>query len=135
MSHYSLAQKPKQLHLWASRMAMSIIDNMIEEPVLVYTGLSGISAATALSIVLSGFGKSCGMVYIRKKLEKSHGNPIESEIPNSFTNPEYIFVDDFICSGDTRYWCEEKLGCRFNWKALQKLTLPDVEEVNEVIKC
>lgn len=121
MTHYSLAQNTKDLKLWATRMSLSIFDKEVENPVLVYSGMSGIAAATALSIELDNIGVEFGMIYVRKENEESHGEKIEYEIPDGFNSLTYIFVDDFIDLGETRNWCESRLdGAKFSYLSLQK---------------
>ena len=132
MTHYSLAQNTKMLKVWAARMSLSVLDRGIYQPVLVYSGMSGIAAATALSIALDNIGVQFGMIYVRKENEKSHGHVTEYEIPEGFDSCTYIFVDDFICEGDTRNWCESKLdGEKFSYHSLQKKYGCDVKELIE----
>lgn len=110
MSHYSLAQKPKQLLKWAENIAIDIYLREIQYPVLVYRGMSGISAATALSLQLHILGIDHGMVYVRKDEEQSHGRLIEREPFNNDYDPTFIFVDDFVSSGATKLDCIRKIS-------------------------
>jgi hypothetical protein len=80
MSHYSLAQKPAKLKAWANKVANSIKEEGIFNPVLVYTGMSGIAGATALSLALNDLNIKHGMAYIRKEHEQSHGEAIEFDV-------------------------------------------------------
>lgn len=109
MSHYSLAQKPKQLLKWAENIAVDIYLREIQYPVLVYRGMSGISAATALSLQLHILGIDHGMVYVRKDNEDSHGDSIEREPFNNDFTPTFIFVDDFVKSGETKAKCRKRI--------------------------
>lgn len=112
MSHYSLAQKPKQLLKWAENIAIDIHLREIKYPVLVYRGMSGVSSATALSLQLYILGIDHGMVYVRKDNEDSHGDGIEREPFNNDFTPTFIFVDDFVSSGKTKRECVNKIaGC------------------------
>lgn len=109
MSHYSLAQKPKQLLKWAENIAIDIYLREIKYPVLVYRGMSGVSSATALSLQLHILGIDHGMVYVRKGNEDSHGENIERE-PFADSAPlTFIFVDDFVSSGATKSECLSKI--------------------------
>lgn len=115
MSHYSLAQKPKQLLRWAENIAIDIHLREIQYPVLVYRGMSGVSSATALSLQLHILGIDHGMVYVRKDNEDSHGEPIEKE-PFADSAPlTFIFVDDFVKSGLTKQKCLDKINYRVFW--------------------
>lgn len=132
MTHYSLAQNTKKMKLWATGMSLSIFDKEVENPVLVYSGMSGVAAATALSIALDNIGVEFGMIYVRKENEESHGEKIEYEIPDRFNSRTYIFVDDFIASGETRDWCESRLaGAKFSYYALQKRGFCNIKELIE----
>lgn len=124
MSHYSLAQKPAQLSEWAKSIAEDIINHKIESPVLVYSGMSGISSATAISLNLHALGCNHGMVYIRKQGEMSHGSPVEHEHTSS-KDRTYIFVDDFLDYCSTLNYCHDKMEphhdyIKFSFLALQK---------------
>lgn len=121
MSHYSLGQKPKELFKWAENMALSFLDKGIHNPVLVYSGMSGISAATALSLALYKLGVYSGMIYVRKEGEKCHGRHIEREVPGDWENSSitHIFVDDFIVDGINYDYCKNQEECRLDWVAMQ----------------
>lgn len=141
MSHYSLAQKPKDLLKWAEAIAIDIYVREIKYPVLVYRGMSGISAATALSLQLHILGVEHGMVYIRKENEKSHGNDVEKEIDRSKHHDfKFIFVDDFVASGETKRECINKIidevcswwpkgKVEFDYCAVQECSVPYCEKV------
>lgn len=137
MSHYSLAQKPKELLKWAEAIAVDIYVREIRYPVLVYRGMSGISAATALSLQLHILGIQHGMVYVRKENEDSHGDEIERE-PFENDNPTFIFVDDFISSGDTKSKCLRKImvNCWFpeNKTQFDYCAVQDICGIGKVFK-
>lgn len=103
-THYSRAQDPESLYDWAK----SLIKNCEEEGIdvarfrLLYSGMSGVATATALSIAIYNHtAKTVGMVYVRKEHEKSHGSPTENNISVYDEPPILVFVDDFICDGNT----------------------------------
>lgn len=117
--HYSLAQRPAELYNWANDSAKKLVKGMESDfkgltPVLVYAGLSGISHATALSMVLHKRTPHF-MFYRRKKHERAHGNERwEHNIPSpdwrlqEATNIEglfLVFVDDLVSSGITKKRC------------------------------
>jgi orotate phosphoribosyltransferase len=83
-------------------------------PVLVYTGLSGVSTATALALALDEYEVKYGMAYVRKTGEQSHGSPVE-RTGNISAGVKYymVFVDDFICGGDTAHRCYKKMNTTF----------------------
>lgn len=117
-THYSNAQDPISLAEWASKAAGKLTmkygaGDVV--PVLVYRGMSGVASATALMLALEGkarLGKrprypyvAC---YIRKCHELSHGTLVEWGWVGKYceTTPrEAVFVDDFICSGETVRAC------------------------------
>lgn len=106
-THYDKALSPLALKTWGKEMAESIVNLCSDKshPILIYTGLSGITAATAISINLPD-NFSHGLAYVRKNGEKSHGCKVErggnypaTDIEKA--NAKYIFVDDFYASGKT----------------------------------
>jgi hypothetical protein len=123
-THYSLAQKPiemmTQAKLWASAIRKWSRKNGSAIPIFMYSGMSGVASATALALALHrGDRKNkspfqFGMMYVRKKGEKSHGEPVEHDLKQHADDQSFwdravpVFVDDFICSGDTgRFVVEE----------------------------
>lgn len=108
--HYSHAQKPYLLKSWANTEAERLINLNYSSIVLVYSGMSGISAATALSLALYERSKDHSMVYIRKEFETTHGESVECESFYNLENATFFFVDDFIQSGATRDFCLDKLN-------------------------
>lgn len=122
MAHYSKAQLADQLDQWAREAASRLIDKHkdwaglpsvrlddeldqhVKPPLLMYSGMSGISSATALSLaVYRQCGRNIPMVYVRKDGERSHGSRVEHDyLYRDYTYTGY-FVDDFIDSGDTRH--------------------------------
>lgn len=124
MGHYSYAQKPNLLVPWSNKVAenlYSFFKDTETMPVLIYSGMSGISCATSImQSFYNLFQKNLFMIYVRKENEESHGTSLEYEnlslTPdgNSFFNYDYsvqkiqsclVFVDDFISSGSTLYRC------------------------------
>ena len=119
--HYSHAQTPLALTKWSRAMAKVLTKHYNKGsviPVFVYTGLSGIATATALMMALSAQkdGIVFGMMYVRKDGEDSHGQKIEvnmsentnldiHDIKQYDKNHEFVFVDDFICKGETLVRC------------------------------
>lgn len=112
-SHYSNVQQAAQLSIRADAWAKELIKRsskrglgQVIAPILVYTGLSGIGSATALSLALHKRSKGefkFGMIYVRKPNEKSHGSQIERNLDDlsgirKLTH-KLVFVDDFISSG------------------------------------
>lgn len=115
MSHYSNAQRPRELY---TNAAQQVQDKLVRayngrsdvRPVLCYQGMSGIASATAVRLYLHlNFPMfTCGMLYVRKPDEKSHGSRVEIEYPHGWSmndegraRLEAVFVDDFIDSGGT----------------------------------
>jgi orotate phosphoribosyltransferase len=77
-------------------------------PILCYSGMSGVAAATALSLALLELNPKFKfrMAYVRKKGEDSHGNSVEHDLEDH-TDTEWektflVFVDDFVSSGASR---------------------------------
>jgi orotate phosphoribosyltransferase-like protein len=119
MSHYSAAQHNDQLLKIASTAAKAIRKkyNKPNNPIipsLIYTGMSGISTATAIAQeYYRRYKKNLHMIYVRKDNENSHGSRIETEpftrqfdfhgnyIPYIPVTIDLIFVDDFVSSGNT----------------------------------
>ncbi len=115
-THYSLAFKPTELRRWAVREAKRLANLFVNTkglPVLVYTGLSGISTATALALELDQYQVKFAMAYVRKGRENSHG--CDLEYTNNLARGEYymVFVDDFVSMGDTTRRCYKKLNSTF----------------------
>lgn len=86
-------------------------------PLIAYSGMSGISMATAVAMMLRLKHPKFkfGMVYVRKDDEKSHGRPVEFVISDDVAQYMLVFADDFISSGTTgnfvyRKCCEELPG-------------------------
>lgn len=119
-THYSFSQNPKKLNDWAEVVAERIKLANLPNIMLCYTGMSGISSATALMLKLHEKKILVEMCYVRKPDEESHGNLVElsttSDYCPSFTK---IFVDDFIASADTFRRVEVQCGEEINFLALQ----------------
>lgn len=114
-SHYSKAQEIQQLHENSAGWAKHIIKMCREHrrrwyPILCYRGMSGVASATAVAMHLhiQDPGFMFGMVYVRKSHENSHGGDLEmtgiEDVPDG-AKRVLVFVDDFVCSGDTRTTC------------------------------
>jgi hypothetical protein len=120
-SHYTYcSQDPHQRAISATKMLQAVNKFMKGHPdkipLLVYTGMSGTSIATTLSIKLFEAGVVHHMMYVRKKEEISHGNQIEENLPwgqmeraAALEKCVAIFIDDQICSGTTFHRCRNKI--------------------------
>lgn len=116
-THYSKAQNPSNLYPWAREAARELIVWAEENnycPILCYSGMSGISTATAISIALyiKKPSFSFGMVYVRKAEEESHGNSTEYNIPYNTSKKVMVFVDDFVATGTTFERVKEAIELR-----------------------
>ena len=107
MTHYSSAQDTKTLIskaiVFAEKLKDIIDKNSDLTPYIVYTGMSGIALATALSMQYTmRYGEQLNMIYVRKPNEVTHGEILEINGSLSTGNNNLlIFVDDFIASGQT----------------------------------
>lgn len=111
-THYSNVQDARILSHRANLWAHSILQKLQRRrtfPVIVYSGMSGIGGATALSLAFNQIDPNFkfGMMYVRKDGEGSHGSYIEMQCDENreCKGYNYIFVDDFICTGATFAWC------------------------------
>ena len=106
-THYSKSMSPKYMSVWGKSAAIELERCMMADagfrPVLVYRGMSGIAAATAIiSNLEAEFCDRVGMIYVRKDHEDSHGCDIEVGNPDTLqNNPTFVVCDDFIDSGHT----------------------------------
>lgn len=108
-THYAdYSQNPVRLH----KISLSLANKIVKKYpghyyVLMYSGLSGISLATALSMALYKKTKvSTGMFYARKETEISHSRTHNGRYEYSISVPSgkpvvYLFVDDFVSTGNT----------------------------------
>ena len=85
MTHYSSAQDTKTLInkaiVFAEKLKGLIDENSDLTPYIVYTGMSGIALATALSMQYTmRYGEQLNMIYVRKPNEKTHGTILERNI-------------------------------------------------------
>lgn len=127
-THYGASMSPDQMHDWAKNAAKQI--RILQEsdpfcrdkrPAFFYSGMSGVAAATALSVMLSSADElNPGMVYVRKPGEKSHGEPVEmrgfagcDDVRRDFF---FVFCDDFISTGDTFVRVVKKVQNRFQMR-------------------
>lgn len=123
-THYSVAQmealnpmaeaRAKKFIKWFRRRSKT---NPII-PVLVYTGMSGTSMATALAMYIRILAPNLKfhMVYIRKDNEDSHGAKVEhtlSKYHDRDVQHVGVFVDDLISSGETLQRCRDKVESFF----------------------
>ncbi len=108
-THYGISMNSATLKHWAKLTVKKIVksctaDNVI--PVLIYTGMSGIATATALSMYFPPKFRFI-LEYVRKEGEKTHGRKVEKSdsvvgiYGSKPTNLRYYLVDDFISSGTT----------------------------------
>lgn len=113
-THYSKAQDPAHMSSWAQRAAIQLVEmwkgKELRVPVLLYSGMSGVASATALSLELAVRDIKFGMMYVRKVGEQSHGMAVEHYLPpvledEGFKRYEPVFVDDFTACGDTMRYC------------------------------
>lgn len=97
---------------------------------LIYSGMSGVSRATALAMYCKVLhGRDLGMVYVRKPHEQTYSSRI-LEVANIYKEADgsekpwsLIFVDDLISSGETRDRCATAL--KKNWRATGWNNLPE----------
>jgi orotate phosphoribosyltransferase len=115
-THYSKALNPTLLYRAANQAAEDLVAKAAgKRIVLVYSGMSGVSFATALSIAVeTQYNVEVDMIYVRKENEASHGRKVEHSL-GVFQTPSFIvFVDDFISSGATAYRCRKAVNGK--WK-------------------
>jgi len=82
------------------------------KPMIVFTGLSGISLGTAILMMAAEDSFDIMSIYVRKEDEVSHGYDFESSYPSSWSirSAEVIyFVDDFVSSGATARYAKKSL--------------------------
>ena len=107
-THYAPTQSMAKLASLASEGAQLLREQGLNtnETVLVYRGMSGVSFATAVGLALGG--SSVGFAYIRKDGEDSHGFEVEYRgRVGQWKN--FVFVDDFVSSGETFRACRDKM--------------------------
>lgn len=136
-THYSRALEPNYMYDWAVEAAPKLINAVRRSfpdhfPVLVYTGMSGISHAAYLACELHQYEDfPFGQMYVRKAGEQSHGSRVEAQLPYTDQPLLLIFVDDFIDSGETmavtfrraheravdlKYRVSGRAACLFKWR-------------------
>lgn len=127
-SHYGKAMYALKLRLWAKEAAEDVNHQFLkvhkkEFPVFVYSGMSGIATATALTQVLNP-RLQFGMIYVRKPKEKSHGKAVETNNLHAAVGKEirFIFCDDFICEGNTCVHVFNSIQDRF----LERIVMDDI---------
>lgn len=88
-------------------------------PILLYTGMSGTSLATAVAIELDRLEQNSYQAYVRKDTEESHSwRQIERTYGDDWAKAEAIprqfyFIDDFVDSGKTLTFCVNRLKKTF----------------------
>jgi hypothetical protein len=102
-SHYSGGLNTQ----WLNEGSMNGADALLAHPaiigkrvVLVFTGFSGTAWAIGLSLEMYKRGSPVGMLFVRKEGDVSHGSPVHTE-EKRFDNCCFVFVDDFVDSGQT----------------------------------
>jgi len=115
-THYSNAQNSAELLTWSRKQAgrmMEFYQGSVYRPVFVYCGMSGVAAATALSLALSQYSFDFMLCYVRKDGEQSHGNRLEvgGMLKNQYEE-QAVFCDDFIQKGKTLSHCVDTV-CKF----------------------
>lgn len=135
-SHYGSSMDVKWMAKWGKRMGRHVaklIDSGVY-PILVYRGMSGISAANAIAYRLAEkYGKDFGMVYVRKPEEKSHGAAVEYTSISPYQKPVvWIFCDDFVSTGvsllETLKGASKKFGVIPLDRVLYALTLGEMRQ-------
>lgn len=111
-THYSNSLIPNELNRISKIQAKKILKDFAGNgkfkkfmPRFIYSGMSGVSAATALALNLKQLNPrfKFNMSYVRKKREKSHGQKIEFSYYDYEINKKelIIFVDDFVEQGNS----------------------------------
>lgn len=78
------------------------------DPIIIYSGMSGISYATLLGLWFEQNQVNHYKMYVRKEFEESHGKPIEHSLDmgwSEYRGQVLVFVDDFVEYGITRKRC------------------------------
>jgi orotate phosphoribosyltransferase-like protein len=123
-SHYVVETMHASAGLDYANKAASFIeeDAVGRDPILIYSGMSGVALATLVSAQLyTNYEIKTSMYYVRKENEETHGNKIEYVKQNqmSIGSPEYMrlsslpqiyFIDDFVESETTIEFVIEKLA-------------------------
>lgn len=141
MSHYSCAQKLYRLKRFAEYSAAKIARNIKGEDdyqyALVYSGMSGIALATAVSLeLLTAYNVLIDMIYVRKQGETSHGDSIETSIDLETKNLRLIFIDDFIESGKTLAYVLDRVNhWRVFWGHGSSYSMPFLMPSLLVLEC
>lgn len=123
-THYSAAFSPQlaDMGIAFADKIWEMTEGKPERLALFYTGMSGISFATAIVVAQQiGYSKKSSQLYIRKENEKSHGYEIEASyigdkegnysdrITRFFECDVFAFVDDLCSSGRTYRFCIDQL--------------------------
>lgn len=143
-THYSYGLVPELMFSYAAALADKLVIAAEDKKIiLVYSGMSGVSTATAIAMSLfSKHMNTAGMVYVRKEFEvpNSHGVLVEHGFDlNCNVNEDNsiaVFVDDFVSTGGTLFRCMDKYQGKFNRKITHcALSGPNsVEEVEKVMQ-
>lgn len=106
-THYSPAQLTENLAKWAQKTAKKL--PMDRPYLMIYSGMSGVALATALSLAMARVKKlDFAMMYVRKSTESAHsGKQDQISYPSHSRREDrtLLFVDDLIDSGDTFERC------------------------------
>jgi hypothetical protein len=133
-SHYDCSQELKKLNRLAASRAAELIKRFTKKeyrgfiPMLVYSGMSGIAFATAIGIHLEKAKARYVMAYVRKKNENSHGEKIEYTSLGADRKYQLVFVDDFICSGDTFNYVISRCVASEQLPSNIRYTMPEEED-------
>jgi len=124
--HYSLAHSPVSMNKWDAVMARKIAKQYKDSnkyPVFTYRGMSGVATVTALVGALARLKDVpvFAMLYCRKYDEVTNGNcfyeyTVSDPIKSKPMNAEFVFVDDFICSGESLAECARIYASKFDKK-------------------
>lgn len=104
-THYGSSMDAFYMGEWGRKMA-ACVSELIDAgkyPILIYRGMSGTTTATAIAVnIKEDHRHQFGMVYVRKKNEKSHGSKIEySKLDPANREIVWVLCDDFLSSGKT----------------------------------
>lgn len=127
-THYSYAQNTANLNDDAASAALQIKREFTTgkligyTPLLVYSGMSGIAYATAISLHLYKEFPDFyfDMAYVRKPKEDSHGRGVEYTMPSSVSKKRrvkrfVVFIDDCVDTGATHRRTIRKLKDEWNY--------------------
>ena len=122
-THYNpITSSFKGMNEWglqASKMLLEICEKKkgpgcsTLHPILMCRGMSGYSLAIILFMAWTRrTGIELGLMLIRKDEDINHGRKIEYTGPSfwdDYDNHIFVFIDDFICTGETLFRCIDAL--------------------------